>query len=281
MADLKTTEHMISSTPEKRVSKGAKVLGRTATGAIALTMLLPLASVPAYAATAENDQQLTVEDIATVSAKQIQTANRPSDKSFTSSDLLTQVADKIEADRVARENARIEAAKAAEAEAQRVAAEKAEAERVAAEAAAKAEEERLALERSAAASAAAPVVSVDVPAGKGAEGIVAAALAQVGVAQDCTDLVQNSLAAVGIATRRDQGGFDLGTGIWQYDGFGSRVSLDALAPGDILIYGNAGSGAHVAIYIGNGQAVHGGYNGSTQVAGVSSQLPLTGAIRPA
>lgn len=121
---------------------------------------------------------------------------------------------------------------------------------------------------------------VDVPAGVGASGVVTAALAQLGVRQDCTDLVQNSLAAVGLTQRRDRGGYDLGTGIWQYDKFGSRVSIDTLAPGDVLVYGNARSGAHVAIYIGNGQAVHGGYSGNTVVAGVHSlRIPLTGAIR--
>lgn len=122
--------------------------------------------------------------------------------------------------------------------------------------------------------------AVDIPAGVGGSGVMAAALAQLGVAQDCTDLVQNSLAAVGVTKRRDQGGYDLGTGIWDYTGFGQQVSLDALAPGDVLIYGNASSGTHVAIYIGNGQAVHGGYSNNTVIAshdGVG--IPLTAAVR--
>lgn len=120
----------------------------------------------------------------------------------------------------------------------------------------------------------------NVPVGAGAAGLVQAALAQQGVNQDCTDLVQNSLAAIGLTQRRDQGGFDLGTGIWQYDGFGTRVDINNLAPGDILVYGNAGTGTHVAIYIGDGKAVHGGFNGSTVVASKDSAYQaLTGAIR--
>lgn len=125
-----------------------------------------------------------------------------------------------------------------------------------------------------------PHVYRNVPSGVGAQGLVAAALAQLGVPQDCTDLVQNSLAAIGLTARRDQGGFDLGTGIWQYDRFGVRVDINSLNPGDILIYGNAGSGTHVAIYVGDGMAVHGGYGNNTVVAGVHTASDrLTGAIR--
>lgn len=110
-----------------------------------------------------------------------------------------------------------------------------------------------------------------------ASAAVASAYAQLGVAQDCTDLVQNALAAAGLTERRDKGGFDRGPGIEQWDQFGTRVSLDNLAPGDILIYGHS----HVALYVGNGQAIHGGFNGMNTVlfsATVPGQ-PLTGAVR--
>lgn len=115
---------------------------------------------------------------------------------------------------------------------------------------------------------------IDIAPGSNASVLVQAALAQVGRHQDCTALVENSLRAAGFSVG------NLGTGIWQYDRFGSRVSLDALAPGDILVYGNAGSGAHVSVYLGDGQAVHGGWNGTTAVAGMNiSRIPITGAIR--
>lgn len=126
------------------------------------------------------------------------------------------------------------------------------------------------------AQAASPMPSPAVGGSKGAA-IAAGALAQLGAAQDCTDLVQNSLAAAGLVQRRDQGGPDMGTGIEQYDRFGSRVSTNALAPGDILIYGYS----HVAIYIGDGKAVHGGFNGANTVV-FSANVPgqaITGAIR--
>lgn len=99
----------------------------------------------------------------------------------------------------------------------------------------------------------------DIPAGAGAQGLVSAALAQVGVNQDCTDLVQNSLAAIGLTTSRLKGGPDLG--VHSFAAFGKHVTNGNYAPGDILMWGNY----HTAIYIGNGQAVHGGFGGNRTV----------------
>lgn len=284
LANRKVPKHGASKADSR--SSRNRSIGFTGAGTVAaLAILAPLAAIPAYAATPESDSSLTITELTEVSKLQINSANSTAAESFSSSDLIARVAAKVSDDRATRERlreeARIAAEKAAaEAEAARVAAELAEAERVAAEERARVEAEALAEESEAAQSSGRTAAAADVPAGQGAEGIVAAALAQVGVNQDCTDLVQNSLAAVGLIARRDQGGFDLGTGIWQYDRFGARVSLDALAPGDVLVYGNAGSGAHVAIYIGNGQAVHGGYSGTTKISGIESNHPLTGAIRP-
>lgn len=286
MANRKSTERGLNSFATRSILNHTKTLGRTAAGAMALAMFLPVGAISASAATAEDKPALTLEELATVSEVQIASANSATVGNFSSADLIARVAEEIDDDRKLRDRLREEARIAAELEAQRIAAEKAEAERVAAEEAARIEVERLEAERVAAQRAqTAPSqprsAPVDVPPGKGAEGMVAAAKAQLGVQQDCTDLVQNSLAAIGLTTRRDQGGFDLGTGIWQYDGFGPRVSLDALAPGDILVYGNAGSGHHVSVYIGDGQAVHGGFNGSTVITSMhSAYQPLTGAIRP-
>lgn len=92
--------------------------------------------------------------------------------------------------------------------------------------------------------------------GKGAT-IASAALAQLGVSQDCTALATNSLAAAGIQYH----GWPAG-----YLSLGSTVSAAAAQPGDLIYYPNGGMGrAHIAVYIGNGQAVHGGWNGGTTV----------------
>src|SRR5690606_9013303 len=109
----------------------------------------------------------------------------------------------------------------------------------------------------------------DIPAGAGAAGIVNAAYAQLGVGQDCTDLVQNALSALGIVAPRHQGGPDLGTGVDTWAQFGHIVTDGAYAPGDLLSW----PGEHVAVYVGNGSAVHGGWTNagshpqSTVVAG--------------
>lgn len=134
--------------------------------------------------------------------------------------------------------------------------------------AAKAADERAKQTTDSAAPAAAAAAAVEVPAGVGAGGIVSAALAQLGVAQDCTDLVQNSIAAVGLTSRRDQGGYDHGVG--DFSRYGQTTEyvhgVTELAPGDILVW----PGAHVAVYVGGGQAVHGGWAGfTTAVAGIT------------
>ncbi|HEY3572228.1 MAG TPA: NlpC/P60 family protein [Arthrobacter sp.] len=90
--------------------------------------------------------------------------------------------------------------------------------------------------------------------GKGAA-IAAAAYAQLGVSQDCTALATNALAAVGIHYH----GWPAG-----YLSLGRTVSAAEARPGDLAYYQNGGMGlAHIAVYVGNGMAVHGGWNGGT------------------
>ena len=85
--------------------------------------------------------------------------------------------------------------------------------------------------------------------------IAAAAYAQIGVAQDCTALATNALAAAGIHFH----GWPAG-----YLSLGRTVSAAEARPGDLAYYKNGGVGmAHIAVYVGNGMAVHGGWNGGT------------------
>ncbi len=98
--------------------------------------------------------------------------------------------------------------------------------------------------------------------------IASAALSQVGYVQDCTALVSNALAAQGIYFSG-----------WPADylSLGTVVSAAEAQPGDVLYYANGGTGlAHVAIYLGNGQAVHGGWHGETTV--VSSAYVGSGPV---
>lgn len=88
-------------------------------------------------------------------------------------------------------------------------------------------------------------------------GVAGAALSQVGQYQDCTSLVSRALAAQGISF----GGYPAA-----YLSLGNVVSGAEAQPGDIIYYANGGAGsAHVAVYVGNGQAVHGGFNGNQTV----------------
>ncbi|CAM3094749.1 Peptidoglycan endopeptidase RipA precursor [Arthrobacter ulcerisalmonis] len=103
--------------------------------------------------------------------------------------------------------------------------------------------------------AAAPAAQA--PASNKGAAILSAAYAQLGVVQDCTMLVTNSLAAVGINFHDWPAG---------YLGLGRTVSAAEAQPGDLIYYANGGSGmAHIAVYAGNGQAVHGGFNGNQTI----------------
>ncbi|UWX97647.1 C40 family peptidase [Arthrobacter zhaoxinii] len=87
--------------------------------------------------------------------------------------------------------------------------------------------------------------------------IAAAAYAQLGVGQDCTMLVTNALAAAGI----NHHGWPA-----SYLSLGRTVSAAEAMPGDLIYYADGGMGmAHIAVYVGGGQAVHGGFNGGSTV----------------
>ena len=87
--------------------------------------------------------------------------------------------------------------------------------------------------------------------------IYQAALAQLGRYQDCTMLVTNALKAVGINFHDWPAG---------YMSLGTVVPASQAQPGDLIYYANGGLGmAHIAVYAGNGQAVHGGWLGNQTV----------------
>ena len=87
--------------------------------------------------------------------------------------------------------------------------------------------------------------------------IYQAALAQLGRYQDCTMLVTNALKAVGINFHDWPAG---------YMSLGTVVPASQAQPGDLVYYANGGTGlAHISVYAGNGQAVHGGWLGNQTV----------------
>lgn len=94
-------------------------------------------------------------------------------------------------------------------------------------------------------------------AGDKASAIYNAALAQIGKIQDCTMLVTNALKSVGINFHDWPAG---------YMSLGTVVPASEAVPGDLIYYPDGGLGvAHIGVYAGNGQAVHGGWQGNQTV----------------
>ena len=92
-----------------------------------------------------------------------------------------------------------------------------------------------------------------------AKAVLEAAYAQLGRYQDCTMLVTNSLKSIGINFHDWPAG---------YASLGKQVPLSEAQPGDILIYQDGGLGVgHIAIYAGNGKAIHGGWLGNQTAVG--------------
>ncbi|MCC9177784.1 C40 family peptidase [Arthrobacter sp. zg-Y750] len=86
--------------------------------------------------------------------------------------------------------------------------------------------------------------------------MLASAYSQLGAAQDCTVLVEVALRAAGHSVG------DLAPA--QLAAYGTQVSTPE--PGDMVYYADGGMGlAHIAIYVGNGEAIHSGWNGNQTV----------------
>lgn len=117
----------------------------------------------------------------------------------------------------------------------------------------------------AAAAPVAPTASVAPASGRGAA-LLASAYSQVGIKQDCTRMVENALASIGIISG------DLAPA--QFFRFGAVVGSPE--PGDILI-----SAGHVGIYAGGGQMVSGGFNGNQTVVHPVSYIGAYSAVRVA
>ena len=104
--------------------------------------------------------------------------------------------------------------------------------------------------------------AITTPSGSKNAAIYQAALAQVGRYQDCTMLVTNALKSVGINYHDWPAG---------YMKLGTQVSASQAQAGDLIYYANGGTGlAHIAVYAGNGQAVHGGWLGNQTVVNTAN-----------
>ncbi|MFC7432487.1 MULTISPECIES: NlpC/P60 family protein [unclassified Agrococcus] len=240
--------------PKARTSRGTHIR-RIGVAGIAIALVTPLA-LPAFAgnqgATPEPGFAATSIDEQSITATS--TAGSP-EQEAERAELYATTPAELEQLRVDLQ---------AQADAEQAAAEEAAAQEAAADEAAA--DEAAAQEASTTTSGAPAGAAVSV--GAGGSAIASAALAQIGEIQTCTQLVADSLAAVGIPY----------TGMGNLFNLGPTIPGSQATPGDIIYYSNGGFGsAHVAVYIGGGQAVHGGWNGNqTVVAG--STIP--GASAP-
>jgi len=113
------------------------------------------------------------------------------------------------------------------------------------------------------AAVAAPVAAAAPAVGGVNAAMVASAYAQIGIMQDCTAMVERALGSAGIPVG------DLAP--MQFLNYGKVVSDPQ--PGDMIV-----QSGHVAIYIGNGQAISGGINGNQTGIHPISWLTATGPI---
>ncbi|MCC3276666.1 MULTISPECIES: NlpC/P60 family protein [unclassified Arthrobacter] len=220
----------------KAVSSNAGMVGRQAAVVVAASGLVLAAGLPAQAASVSMDRQALESTPLNVVAGTVK-ANADADVKLAVMEAPSSTSGADYRAQVAAEEAAVAAA--AEAQAQQAAAtQRAAASRVAAPVANGAVQ-------TASSTPAAPAADAVAP-GNVAAGLVASAYSQIGVAQDCTAMVEKALRSVGKSVG------DLAPG--QFFQYGTVVGSPA--PGDLVI-----SATHVAIYVGNGQVISGGLNG--------------------
>lgn len=89
---------------------------------------------------------------------------------------------------------------------------------------------------------------------------------------DCSGLTMEAWAAAGVSLDHNAAA--------QYDEL-PHVSTSALEPGDLLFYDYGQGITHVAIYVGNGMAIHAPHPGTdVQYGQINNIGPLVGAARP-
>ena len=235
----------------KAVSSNAGMVGRQAAVVVAASGLVLAAGLPAQAASVSTDRQALESTPLNVVAGDVKA---PADATFALDlEAPSSISGADYRAQVAAEEAAAQAAQ--EQQEQQAAAERAAASRVAAAPAVGVQ--------TASSTPAAPAADAVAP-GNVAAGLVASAYGQIGVAQDCTAMVENALRSVGKSVG------DLAPA--QFFQFGAVVGTPA--PGDLVI-----TGGHVAIYVGNGQVISGGLNGMNTGLHSLSDLPGASFVR--
>ncbi|MCQ2001381.1 NlpC/P60 family protein [Arthrobacter zhaoxinii] len=246
----------------KAVSSNAGTVGRQAAVVVAASGLVLAAGLPAQASVSTDRQALAATPLNIVTGSVTAPANAPFElplvapSSTSGAEYRAQLAAEEAAAKAAEEAAAAQAAAVQAAAAQTAAAQTAARTAPAASA-------PTALAATSGYEAPAKPAAAQAPSNV-ASALVASAYGQIGVAQDCTAMVEKALRSVGKSVG------DLAPG--QFFQYGSVVSSPA--PGDLVI-----TGGHVAIYIGNGQVISGGLNGMNTGLHSLSDLPGASFVR--
>lgn len=103
--------------------------------------------------------------------------------------------------------------------------------------------------------------------------VLQAALNYVGADMACDELATMALVKGGYLTGTPEKIFRQGNyyniGVYQMPAIGTYISEGEAVPGDLILYDDGGVGSmHVAVYAGNGKAVHGGFNNKVVINSV-------------
>lgn len=262
-----TTQTSPISALSRAVTSNAGSIGRQAAVVVAASGLVLAAGLPAQAAVSTERQALEATPLSAVTSTGAVSVSAQAPFELATLQSVSSVSGADYRAQVAAE----EAAAAAAAVAQEQAAAQAQ---QAKQAAAVQTQQAAVSSNAYTAPAAAPASNTPAPAapapaqapaasGVGAA-LVASAYGQIGVAQDCTAMVEKALRSIGKSVG------DLAPA--QFYAYGSVVGSPE--PGDLVI-----TAGHVAIYVGNGQVISGGFNGMNTVLHPLSYLGGASFVR--
>ncbi|WP_104056101.1 MULTISPECIES: NlpC/P60 family protein [unclassified Arthrobacter] len=253
----------------RAVTSNVGTIGRQAAVVVAASGLVLAAGLPAQAAVSTDRQALEATPLSAVTTTGAVSVSAQAPFELATIEPVSAVSGAEYRAQVAAE----EAAATAAAVAQEQAAQAQQAAAVQAQQAVAVQAQPAAPAATNAAPAAAPAVNTPAPAAASAPApaasgigaaLVASAYSQIGVAQDCTAMVENALRSVGKSVG------DLAPA--QFFAYGSVVGSPE--PGDLVI-----TSGHVAIYVGNGQVISGGFDGMNTVLHPLSYLGGASFVR--
>ena len=253
----------------RAVTSNVGTIGRQAAVVVAASGLVLAAGLPAQAAVSTDRQALEATPLSAVTTTGAVSVSAQAPFELATIEPVSAVSGAEYRAQVAAE----EAAAAAAAVAQEQAVQAQQAAAVQAQQAVAVQAQPAAPAATNAAPAAAPAVNTPAPAAASAPApaasgigaaLVASAYSQIGVAQDCTAMVENALRSVGKSVG------DLAPA--QFFAYGSVVGSPE--PGDLVI-----TSGHVAIYVGNGQVISGGFDGMNTVLHPLSYLGGASFVR--